>query len=145
MTAPTARQRVVDCARTWLRTPFHDCAAIKGVGVDCANLIAQVFEEAGLIPHVEIEPYSPQWFLHHSQELFIGYVLAAGAREIDETQAMMGDVVMYKLGRCFAHGAIIVEWPQQIIHAHKQSGLVLASGGFDADLVDRQRRFFSLF
>jgi hypothetical protein len=140
-----ARQRVVLEARTWLLTPFHDCAAIKGVGVDCANLLAQVYERAGVIDHVEIAPYSPQWFLHHSEEIFIRYVLEVGAHEIEESDAQMGDVVMYKIAHCYAHGGIIVEWPREIIHAHKPSRAVVTAGGMDGDLGWRLKRFFSLW
>jgi cell wall-associated NlpC family hydrolase len=140
-----ARQSVVAAARSWLGTPFHDCAAIKGVGVDCAHLIARAYEEAGIIDHVEIERYSPQWFLHHSEELFLGYIERAGAREIAEADANMGDVVMYKIARCYAHGGIIVEWPETIIHAHKPSRAVVTSGGMDGDLGGKSRRFFTLW
>lgn len=139
------RQRVVEAARSWLRTPFHDGANLKGVGVDCANLLAQAFEEAGIVRHVEIEPYSPQWFLHHSEEIFIGYILKAGAHEISEDEAQAGDVVMYKIGRCYAHGAIIVDWPRQIIHAHKAARAVVTAGGLDGDLLGKPRRFFSMW
>lgn len=145
MTDIAPRERVVSAARSWLRTPFHDCVAIKGIGVDCANLLAQAYEQAGIVGHVEIAPYSPQWFMHHSQELFVDYVLKAGAREITEGTAGMGDCVLYKIGRCFAHGGIIVEWPREIIHAHKQSGAVVTSGGLDGDLNGRPRRFFSMW
>lgn len=139
------RERVVTAARTWLRTPFHDCAAIKGVGVDCANLLAQAYEEAGVVDHVEIEPYSPQWFLHHSEELFIGYLLKAGAHEIAESDAQMADIVMFKIGRCYAHGAIIVEWPNEMIHAYKPLGAVTTARLDEGELADRPRRFFSLW
>jgi hypothetical protein len=81
MTEEEQREAVVQAAYGWVRTPFHDCASVKGVGVDCANLLAQVYEEAGVVDHVNITPYSPQWYLHKSEELFIGYILNAGAVE----------------------------------------------------------------
>lgn len=34
-------------ARTWLRTPFHHQARIKGVGVDCAGVVKETAKACG--------------------------------------------------------------------------------------------------
>lgn len=139
------RDRVVAVARTWIGTPFHHVAGIKHVGVDCAHFLARVFEEAGLIEPIEIENYSPQWFLNRYEEKFISYVLKCGGVEISEQEAQRGDVVLYRLGHCFAHGGIIVDWPREIIHAHMLSRGVLTAGGHEGGLLGRETRFFTLF
>jgi cell wall-associated NlpC family hydrolase len=114
------RNRVDIIARQWIGTPFHDNAEIKGPqgGTDCARLLKCVFVEAGVIEDYIIPHYSPQFFLHSSEEKFLGYV-TRHAREITKEEAKPGDVVVYKTGLCFAHGAIIVKpgWPH-IVHAH---------------------------
>lgn len=138
-----SRQRVIDVARTWLGTPFHDCAQLKGVGVDCANLLAAVYAEACIVQPVEIEAYSPQFMLHRDDPLFESYVRRF-AHEIPEAEAQMGDIVLYKIGRSFAHGAIIVEWPAHVIHAFKSFRAVVETGGHEADLMKRDVKFFSL-
>jgi cell wall-associated NlpC family hydrolase len=135
------RARVVAAAREWLGTPFHDRAQIRGVGVDCVNLVAAVYETAGVTGHVEIAPYSAQIMLHSADEMVVGYLLRYG-REIEEAQARMGDVVLYRVGRSFSHAAIIVEWPSRIIHAHALSGRVVEMDGRVADLARRPVRFF---
>lgn len=139
------REAVVAEAQRWLRTPFHDCAALHGIGVDCANLLAQVYEGAGVVQHVDIKPYSPQWFLHRSEELFLGYVLGAGGREIPEEEVLPGDCALFKIGRCYAHGAIIVGWPDAIIHAHKPAGAVIETRAIDLGLGSIPRRFFTMW
>lgn len=138
-----ARARVVEVAHSFLRTPHRDCAAVKGHGVDCATMIAMVFQEAGIEKPFPIPTYSPQWFLHRSEELYINEVLLR-ADEIMEDQAKPGDLVVYKFGRCFAHGAIIIEpgFPS-IIHAYKTAGYVVLGSGVTGYLHDRPRRFFS--
>lgn len=130
-------------ARTWLGTPYHDCAMVKGAGVDCAFLLKAVYEAVGIEAPIEIEPYSPQWFLHRSEEKYITKVLER-AHEIDEARAGVGDIVVYKFGRCFAHGAIIAApgWPQ-IVHAFKQAGMVTLDLGDRGVFADRPRRFFT--
>lgn len=41
------RAQIVPIARTYLGTPYHHEGGVKGVGVDCARLLACVFEECG--------------------------------------------------------------------------------------------------
>ena len=38
------------------------------------------------------------------------------AREIAPQDVQPGDFVVFRVGRCFAHGAIVIDWPR-IIHA----------------------------
>lgn len=44
------RAEVVAEARTWLGTPFHHQARVKGVGVDCAGLVIGVARSLDLVP-----------------------------------------------------------------------------------------------
>lgn len=143
MTEAEERAAVVAEARTWLNTPYRDCAMVKGHGVDCAFLLAAVFENAGIEAPIEIEPYSPQWYLHRNDELYLNKVLER-AKEITEAEAQPADVVLFKFGRCFAHGGIIIDpgFPS-MIHAFKQAGIVTLGDGSTGYLKDRDRRFFT--
>jgi cell wall-associated NlpC family hydrolase len=138
----SARAAVLAAAEAWIGTPFHDLARVKGAGVDCAQLVAAVYHEAGIFGEIVSPAYSPQFMLHRDEERLADFVLRY-AREIRADEARPADVVLYKIGRCFAHAAIIVEWPREIIHAHKLSGKVVRMHPFTADLQDRPTRFFS--
>jgi hypothetical protein len=48
--------------------------------------------------------------------------------------------VLYRVGRCFAHAAIVLDWPH-ILHAYRGEGVVLARGD-DGPLGARARRVF---
>jgi hypothetical protein len=61
-------------------TPYHHHARIKGVGVDCAQLLCGVYEAAGLVPHIETGHYPHDWHLHRGEELFAGWLDRVGAR-----------------------------------------------------------------
>lgn len=141
------RTRVVAAARSWLGTPYHEHACVKGAGADCAMMPKAAFEEA-LGIKIDFQPYSSQWFLHRSEELYVNKILEH-AHEIDEAQAKPGDMVVYKIGRCYAHGGIIVlpGWPR-IVHAYKNVRSVIESDGSVGPMADdkgkpRPRRFFS--
>jgi cell wall-associated NlpC family hydrolase len=147
MSEQEEREHVIEVARTWIRTPYHDLAQVKGAGCDCATLLAGVYSEAGIIPPIKLPYYSPQWFLHQNDETYMAQVLHF-AHEVESPQ--MADVALYKLhrrgrpvGRTFSHGAIVVSWPDRIIHAHKMSGIVIEMEAFESDLAGAVVRFFS--
>ena len=143
MTEALERAAVAAEALTWLRTPYHNHARIKGVGVDCANLPAAVYETCGLIPNVQPD-YSAQWFEHRDEELYLAFVLPY-ATEITREEVGVGDFAIWKYGRTFAHGAIVIE-PPVIIHATTAARCVhLGDMDRDDDLGTRPRRFFTLW
>ena len=125
------RDAVDRVAREWIGTPYHNHGEVKGPrgGVDCAKLLKCVFVETGKLPPFTIAHYSPQFFLHQEEEKYLGYIRTWG-REIEQSQARHGDIVVYKIGKCYAHGGIIVKpgWPT-IIHAHYAARLVLEANG----------------
>lgn len=141
------RARVEQIARDWIGTPFHDHAELKGVGCDCATFLKGVFTEAGLVEPFTLDHYSPQFFLHSGEERYVGWV-EKFAREIPAHDVKPGDIVLYKIGLCYAHGAVIAEpgWPT-IIHAHYGSRCVRLDDGRKPRLGTRilGMRFFSLF
>lgn len=69
----TDRQRaaVIGEAETWLGTPYHHMGRVKGVGCDCLTLIAEVYERAEIVGHVEIPYYPPDWHLHRGVERYM--------------------------------------------------------------------------
>lgn len=140
------RAAVVAVARSWKGTPFHHEGTVKGRrgGVDCGQSIRLVFEEAvGLEPRA-VDQYPAQWHMHRSEERYIDEVLARGAVEIDETQVQAGDIVVYKCGRTFSHGGIVLEpWPGLIAHAVNGHGFIYSHGTDDGFVRGRERRYFT--
>jgi cell wall-associated NlpC family hydrolase len=135
------RAAVIAQARAWLGTPYHHAGRVRGAGADCATLPAEVYAAAGMIPPLTLEHYPPDWHLHRSAERYLAHVLAH-AREVSAPSGP-GDFVLYRWGRAFAHGAIIVAWPE-IIHAVIQVGVILDRGD-DGRLKGRERKFFTLW
>jgi cell wall-associated NlpC family hydrolase len=132
---------VITEAMTWLGTPYHHEARVKGVGVDCGQFPAAVFEACGLIPHIEIEHYSHDWHLHRSEERYLEIVERFFSRVNTPSQ---GDLALFKFGRTISHGSIIIEWPQ-IIHAYLQArAVVLDDAATNTDLSERFIGFWRL-
>ncbi len=137
------REDVVREALRWEGTPYHSHARLLGVGVDCCNLPAAVYEAVGLVGHIE-PAYARQWFLHRDEELFLEYV-RPHATEIAREDVRPGDMGIWRFGRTYSHAAIVIE-PPVVIHAVQLSGVVLRSDmDRDEDLRTRAAMFFTLW
>lgn len=142
------RDMVLKELNTWLRTPYHHMGRIKGQGVDCAQLIWVVYYNCGLTPFMPLDYYPPDFMMHKDIERYMNIVLNR-AREIKESEAKPADVVLYRIGRVFAHGGLITElgWPH-IIHSYVNVGVTEAIGNQgnharEKGGKERLRRFFT--
>lgn len=135
MTAEEERERraLVEEALSWQRTPFHDCAAVKGAGVDCANLLYEAAHNVKLVHTYTIPQYTPQFLLHSSRELFLE-IVEQFCRPVIDRLPLPGDMKMYRFGKCFSHAVIVIDYPR-VIHATKAAGMVTqADAEMDMDL-----------
>lgn len=134
----TDPQKVVAAARTWIGTPYHHLARVKGAGVDCGQLVIASFLESGTI---DTDPspgfYTCDWHLHRDEDRYLQTVEKALVRRPGDDERSIdarliensayelpaGDVIVFKLGRTFSHGGIITQWPR-FIHSYLPSGTV---------------------
>lgn len=149
---------VVTEALSWIGTPYHNHGRVKGRdgGADCLTFLVEVFERQGLIEPVELPTYAPQWHLHQQAETYLEGVLrfCVEMPGSDERIPLPGDIVLWKFGHCFSHGAIVVDWPT-VVHALMQRRLGRADADRDPPLTHisenvsgrgapRPRRVFTL-
>ncbi len=138
------RAAVITEARSWVGTPYHNCADIKGVGVDCGMLLVRVFVDSGLCPPFDPRPYPIDWHLHRSDERYLGFIFDHGC-EVAEPQP--GDVMVLRYGRSYAHGGVVTRAkPLTIVHAFHPARRVLEEViRHNNSLSDAKRmpRFFS--
>lgn len=112
------RQRIVAEAYSWLRTPYHHQARIKGAGVDCVWLLICVYQVVGIVDR-DFDPgnYSAEWYFHRHEEIYLGGV-ERYAHRIETPD--IGDVALYQHGHCVSHGAILVG-NNLVIHADRRA------------------------
>jgi cell wall-associated NlpC family hydrolase len=140
------RAAVVAEARSWIGTPYHNCADRKGIGVDCGMLLVRVFVDLGLCAPFDPRPYPVDWHLHRSEERYLGFIFDRSA----ETDAPLpGDVMVFRYGRCYSHGAVVTTAkPLRIVHAYYQTRMVIEDDvSRNSVLADpaRKPRFFSVW
>lgn len=121
------RQMVVAEAKTWFGTPYHIGGRVKGVGCDCLSLLAGIFENVGLLPPIKLPDYAPDQNLHcdpvtgEDKETYLEGML----QWCDEMPGpperipLPGDLLLYRFGRIYFHGAMVLEWPM-IIHSYSR-------------------------
>lgn len=138
------RAKVVAEARSWIGTPYHNCADIKGVGVDCGMLLVRVFVDAGLVAPFDPRPYPFDWHLHRSDEKYLGFVFDRCA-EVKEPKP--GDVMVFRVGRTYSHGGVVtMAKPLTIVHAYFRTRCVIEEElSHNAEMIEpvRKPRFFS--
>ena len=136
-----ARAAVVAEAMSWIGTPYHHHARLRGVGVDCAQILIAVYAGLGLAPEIDPGSYAPDWHLHHGEELYIGWLEKAGARRVEQPEP--GDVGLFRFGRTFSHGAIYCG-DGLFVHAYLERGVI--PSGIDEDpLFGRPVQFWSVW
>jgi NlpC/P60 family putative phage cell wall peptidase len=137
------RARVVAEAKSWLGTPYHHHARVKGVGVDCAQLLCAVYEACSCVPHIGLGNYAHDWHLHRGEEAFIFRLISMGAQET--LQPQHGDIAVFRYGRAYSHGGIVVAMPGAalIVHAYLGRGVIL-SNQQDEPLRGRTVQFWTL-
>jgi len=140
VTPDERRGLLVQSAYRWLGTPYHHRARIHGVGVDCAQLLIAVYAEAGVIDAFEPEDYPMDWMLHREEERFIATIRACGGVRTNNPRP--GDVALWRFGRCYAHGGILVG-DGLVIHARNPMG-VLLSGINEGELARRHCLYWTV-
>ena len=155
MHAKEAQERrcVVSEARAWRGAAYHHMARVRPDprtgergATDCAQLLACVYHAAGLIAEVPLEYYPPDWHLHRGIERYLDKVIEY-ARETCPRESggpLPGDLVLWRWGRCFAHGAIVVGWPR-VVHAMAGIGVLEEDIERNGMFRGRPRRFFTLW
>ena len=134
--------RITNEALTWLNTPYHHMANLRGVGVDCAMFLVEVFKQLGAVPvDLDPRPYPHDWHMHRGEERYLAW-LDKYADRVPADQVQPGDVVTFKFGRCVSHAGIVIDWPL-IIHAYRDNDVVILSDVSRSDaLMERLEIFF---
>ncbi len=90
------RADIVRVARTWLGTPYHHQASVKGIGADCLGLVRGVWRELYGRDAEAPPPYTRDWAEASGRET----LLAAAGRHlapVAPADARPGDVLVFRL------------------------------------------------
>lgn len=138
------RAAVIREARAWVGTPYHAHGRLKGIGVDCGNLLCCVYENAGMVGAIDPGHYPTGWHLHRSEELFLDWIRRAGGKPVVNGSVRPGDLAVWKFGRTYSHGGILVDPTGRVVHSFLQAG-VIETSLHEEPLASRPVLFFTLW
>jgi len=115
---------VISAARSWLGTPYHDQASLKGVGCDCLGLARGVWREVVGAEPFPVPPYSRDWGETGPRE-----VLGDGARRmmiaLAPADAPPGALVLFRMApRAIAKHVGILTGAGSFIHSYERLGVI---------------------
>jgi NlpC/P60 family putative phage cell wall peptidase len=106
------RTNIVAIARSWLGTPYHHQASVRGVGCDCIGLVRGIWRELYGREAEPLPAYTRDWAEAHGRET----LLEAARRhlvEVPRLEARPGDVLVFRWrrGSLAKHCAILATLP----------------------------------
>ena len=135
------RIRIVCEAFDWVGTPYHHQARVKGVGVDCAQLVAGVAENVfPRLRPINNQVYSVEWHMHNREELMCDIIESFKCTRIEVADRQPGDILTFQFGRVQSHMGILIN-DNQFIHARMDIGKVVINQ-LSGDWLDRLGRVY---
>jgi NlpC/P60 family putative phage cell wall peptidase len=102
------RESIVTAARSWIDTPYHHQASLKGVGCDCLGLIRGLWRELQGPEPEPLPAYTRDWGDATGSEPLLG----AARRHlvpVKLAEAQPGDVIVFRMQAGIAkHAGILV-------------------------------------
>lgn len=125
--------RVVAVARSWIGTPYHDQASMKGAGCDCLGLVRGVWREVVGAEPGPLPPYGRDWgetsgrevLLEGARAHMIEVPLASVTAGTAVAGALAGALVLFRMQRgAVAKHCGILNGTGTMIHAYERLGVV---------------------
>lgn len=136
----TEVKRVCDEALSWLGSRHVHRCAVKGLGIDCALLIKEAFKPVANSA-MRVPFYSEDFMLHKGAD--VEPLLSELKNHFIEVNVpARGNVVVFKIGRCYSHSGIMLT-ERTFIHSLVKVG-VTCSQLVDDLWIKRERKFFRL-
>lgn len=114
------QQQIVDTARTWLGTPFHHQARVKGICCDCLGLVVGVVGELGMKDRNGqlLAGYDEVVYSKEPDGAYLTQKLTDLLEETKEPQA--GDLALFSVRDNPQHLAIITDYEGGLgmVHAY---------------------------
>lgn len=120
-----AQARLIIAAGKWEGTPFHPHAAVKGVGVDCVWLAAELYIECGVLTRFDPPKYTMDGGQHNGLSQVCDFLdrspafcLAWTAFNNCPPELEPGDLLCFRMGRVIHHVGVMVT-DREFIHVYQ--------------------------
>ena len=115
---------IVNEARTWIGTPFHHQASLKGVGSGCLGVIRGVWWHLFGSDPQEIPPYTQAWDEIAKADAMLGS-FAHHLILVDSSAPQLGDIIVFRMRpNTIAKHCAILTAPNSFVHSYDPVGVV---------------------
>ena len=116
-------KQAVELARTWIGTPYHHQASVKGVGVDCVGLIRGIYSEMYGQEAPYLINYSADWGDTNGNEDMLK-AARTYLEPVPRKQLAAGHVVLLRWqDHRVAKHSMIMTSPITAIHAYEKDAV----------------------
>lgn len=122
----TMQRRLHSVALSWIDTPFVAHACIKGAGVDCVHLAANVLIEAGCDFIFNPPSYAIDGGNHLALSKIVSWIEGSGKFNLIPTAdfpVLIGDVLLFRVGKVTHHVGVKVT-ASTFLHALRHRGVI---------------------
>jgi len=112
---------IVATARSWIGTPYHHQASLKGIGCDCIGLVRGVYRELYGVEPPELHNYSADWGdSNGNEEMVLAAYRYLEPVSLDAMQP--GDVILVRWTkeRVAKHCMILTD-DKRAVHAYNRA------------------------
>ena len=120
--------RIITQARTWLGTPYHHQARLKGVGCDCLGLVVGVADELGLehASGARLSSFDQTDYSRQPDGARLTAMLQSVLYEIPKEDAAPGDLVLFSIEGNPQHVGLLTDYEGLgVIHCYAPSRKVV--------------------
>ena len=115
-------------AKSWLGTPFAAHCSMRGVGVDCVHLVAEIYQRLGVIDHFAPPEYNMDGGHHAETSPIETYVIGTGRFTSIPTTTPThdlepADLITLRIGRLPWHCGLLLT-QLRFIHAMQPRGVI---------------------
>lgn len=119
----TIRSEISAVAKKWIGTPFFPHMAKRGIGADCVQLAAAVYQEAGVLPNeIELPKYHLSAGDHINSSVVIDWLLKSEWFQ-PEAAPETGSLITFQIGRVEHHVGVMTT-ANTFVHAVRRLGVV---------------------
>jgi cell wall-associated NlpC family hydrolase len=114
------QERLLYHAAQWLGTPFVPHARIRGAGVDCVNLVAQIYLACGFLKDFRQPDYTVQEGKHLEHSKLVAWLESSGhfmrLSILDPKLSTAGDALCFRFRQRVAHHVGLKLYDDKFIH-----------------------------
>ncbi len=129
-------EEIIKECKSWKGTKFGHGVALKGYMADCIQFGVAVYRNLGMLPsNFKTQKYNRDWALHNSESVLVA-TIQKYCHQIQFDDIRVGDILLFKFGKCASHTAIYIG-DGKIIHS------VVKQGVIESNLKDWMGKFVS--